>query len=55
MFLEADSADRVRTIEVLDPQGNRSRFVFEDIRENVGLKDGLFNFRVPAGVEVVKG
>lgn len=55
VYLEADAGDRVRSIEVLDPQGNRSRFVFEDIRENVGLKDGLFNFRVPAGVEVVKG
>ena len=55
VYLEADDALRVRTIEVLDPQGNRSRFAFEDIRENVGLKDGLFNFRVPAGVEVVKG
>lgn len=55
VYLEADGADRVRTIEVLDPQGNQSRFVFEDIRENVGLRDRLFQFRVPAGVEVVTG
>lgn len=55
VYLEADGADRVRTIEVLDPQGNQSRFVFEDIRENLGLRDRLFQFRVPAGVEVVTG
>jgi outer membrane lipoprotein carrier protein len=55
VFLEVDSGDRVRTIEVLDPQGNQSRFVFEDIRENVGLRDGLFQFRIPDGVEVVTG
>jgi outer membrane lipoprotein carrier protein len=55
VYIEADASLRVRSIEVLDPQGNRSRFVFEDIRENVGLKDGLFNFSIPKGVEVVKG
>lgn len=55
VYLEVDSADRVRTIEVLDPQGNQSRFVFDDIRENRGLRDGLFQFRIPQGVEVVTG
>ena len=55
VYIEADERRRVRSIEVLDPQGNRSRFVFDEIRENVGLKDGLFTFRVPSGVEVVKG
>ena len=55
VFLEVDAAERVRTIEVLDPQGNQSRFVFEDIRENLGLRDGLFQFRIPEGVEVVTG
>ncbi|HET8644986.1 MAG TPA: outer membrane lipoprotein carrier protein LolA, partial [Vicinamibacteria bacterium] len=55
VYMEVDAQDRVRGIEVLDPQGNQSRFSFEDIRENVGLRDGLFQFRVPAGVEVVTG
>ena len=55
VFVEVDERDRVRAIEVLDPQGNQSRFVFEDIRENVGLRDGLFQFRIPRGVEVVTG
>ncbi|HEY7410941.1 MAG TPA: outer membrane lipoprotein carrier protein LolA [Vicinamibacteria bacterium] len=55
VFLEADEQDRIRGIEVVDTQGNRSRFRFDDVRENVGLKDALFRFKVPAGVEVVKG
>jgi outer membrane lipoprotein carrier protein len=55
VYLEVDAGDRVHTIEVLDPQGNQSRFVFEDIRENVGLRDGLFQFHIPQGVEVVTG
>ena len=55
VFLEVDAGDRVRSIEVLDPQGNQSRFLFEDIRENVGLRDGLFQFKIPQGVEVISG
>jgi outer membrane lipoprotein carrier protein len=55
VYLEVDEGDRVRSIEVRDPQGNRSRFLFEQIRENVGLRESLFQFRVPKGVEVVTG
>lgn len=55
VLLEVDSRDRIRAIAIQDAQGNRSRFEFEDIRENVGLKDGLFRFRIPSGVEVVTG
>ena len=55
VFLEVDGSDRVRSIEVLDPQGNQSRFTFEDIKENLGLRDGLFQFQIPKGVEVVSG
>ena len=42
-------------VSVFDAQGNHSRFLFEAIRENVGLPDKLFRFRIPAGVEVVSG
>jgi outer membrane lipoprotein carrier protein len=55
VYLEVDGSDRVHAIEVLDPQGNQSRFLFEDIKENVGLRDGLFQFQIPKGVEVVTG
>lgn len=55
IYLDVDATDRIRTIEILDPQGNRSRFDFQDLRENVGLPDSLFHFDVPRGVEVVTG
>jgi outer membrane lipoprotein carrier protein len=55
IYLDVDATDRIRSIEILDPQGNRSRFDFQDLRENVGLPDGLFHFDVPRGVEVITG
>jgi outer membrane lipoprotein carrier protein len=53
--LDVDGADRIRAIALVDVQGNRSRFEFDGIKENVGLKDRIFEFRPPAGVEVVTG
>jgi outer membrane lipoprotein carrier protein len=53
--LEVDALGRITAIEIVDPQGSRSRFRFEAIRENVGLSDRLFHFEIPRGVEVVTG
>jgi outer membrane lipoprotein carrier protein len=53
--VDVDENDRIRAIAVTDVQGNRSRFAFDGIRENVGLKDRLFQFRTPPGVELVTG
>lgn len=55
VYVDADAAGRIRSIEIVDSQGNRSEFRFEAIRENVGLSDRLFRFRVPEGVEVFQG
>jgi outer membrane lipoprotein-sorting protein len=55
VFVDLDAADRVRGIQVEDAQGDRSRFEFDDIRENVDLPDRLFRFQVPPGVEVITG
>lgn len=55
VYLEVDTASRITSIEVLDAQGNRSRFRFERIRENVGVGDERFRFKIPRGVEVVEG
>lgn len=54
-LIEIDDADRIRSVQIVDAQGNRSRFDFEDIKENVGLKDSLFRFEIPRGVELVSG
>jgi outer membrane lipoprotein carrier protein len=55
LYVDVDGGDRIRAILVVDAQGNRSQFAFEDIRENVGLDDRLFRFEVPRGVEVIAG
>jgi outer membrane lipoprotein carrier protein len=55
VFVDVDDAARIHAIHVFDAQGNLSRFDFADIRENVGLKDRLFRFEIPRGVEVVSG
>jgi len=55
VFVDLDEVARIHAIHVFDAQGNLSRFDFADIRENVGLKDQLFRFEIPRGVEVVTG
>jgi outer membrane lipoprotein carrier protein len=55
VFVDVDAALRVRAIQVEDAQGDRSRFEFDAIRENVDLPDRLFRFQVPPGVEVITG
>jgi outer membrane lipoprotein carrier protein len=54
-FLSLDADARIRAVEIEDAQGSLSRFEFEEVRENVGVKDALFEFEVPRGVEVVEG
>jgi outer membrane lipoprotein carrier protein len=55
VLVDVDATDRIRAIAVTDTQGNHTRFEFDEIRENLGLKDRLFQFRIPPGVEVVSG
>ena len=55
VVVDVEPSGRVRQIQVEDAQGGRSRFRFDDIRENVGLPDKLFRFEPPAGVEVIQG
>jgi outer membrane lipoprotein carrier protein len=54
-FVDAEPTGRIRSILIEDPQGNRTRFRFESVRENTGLADRLFRFDVPPGVEVIHG
>jgi outer membrane lipoprotein carrier protein len=37
----------------VDPQGGRSVFTFTNLKENVGLTDNEFVFRMPRGVDVI--
>jgi outer membrane lipoprotein carrier protein len=55
VVVTADAGGRILRLDITDTQGNRSSFRFEDLQENVGLADKLFEFKIPRGVEVVAG
>jgi len=54
IVVEVDAATNfLRRVELHDVNGNVSAFTFSAIRANTGLKDDLFVFTVPKGVEVI--
>ena len=44
----------IRGLVTVDAQGGTSRFSFTNLKENVGLADKEFTFKMPHGVDVVK-
>ena len=44
---------QVMRVSLLDSQGNRTEFLFDEIRENRGLVDSMFRFSVPSGVDIL--
>jgi len=54
-YIDVEPSGLVRSILLEDVQGNRTRFRFEDLKENTGLPDKLFRFEIPSGVEVIRG
>jgi outer membrane lipoprotein carrier protein len=54
VLLEVRPSDgRVLRVVLIDAASNRTEFLFDDVRENVGLPESLFRFAIPSGVEVV--
>jgi outer membrane lipoprotein-sorting protein len=43
----------LRGLVTFDAQGGRSSFSFTNLKENPGLSDKPFDFRIPRGVDVV--
>ncbi|MCG6922008.1 MAG: outer membrane lipoprotein carrier protein LolA [Acidobacteria bacterium] len=54
-YVDVEPSGLIRSILLEDIQGNRTLFRFEDVRENTGLPDRLFEFEIPSGVEVIHG
>ncbi len=44
---------QIRYLVAVDRQGGRSAFTFSNLKENRGLTDKSFEFRIPRGVDVV--
>src|SRR5690606_4646639 len=47
------SSLQIRYLVAVDKQGGRSAFTFSNLKENRGLTDNIFDFRIPRGVEVI--
>ncbi len=55
LFLAVDPASyQIRVLSAADKQGGRSTFTFSEIKENTGLADKTFVFKIPPGTEVVR-
>ncbi len=44
---------QLRMLVTIDRQGGRSTFLFDKLKENVGVPDREFVFQIPRGVEVI--
>lgn len=44
---------QIRALSTLDRQGGQSTLVFNNLKENTGISDKEFEFRVPRGVDVI--
>jgi outer membrane lipoprotein carrier protein len=44
----------IKTVAIHEVSGNIATFQFSNLQSNTGLKGSLFEFSVPAGVEIVK-
>ncbi len=44
---------QIRTLVAAEREGGRSTFQFSNYRENTGLADKIFTFKIPRGVDVV--
>jgi outer membrane lipoprotein carrier protein len=54
-YIDVEPSGLIRSILLEDIQGNRTLFRFNEVRENTGLPDRLFEFEIPSGVEVIRG
>jgi outer membrane lipoprotein carrier protein len=45
---------QIRSLSTADSQGGQSTFVFTNLKENVGLADTTFAFKIPRGVDVFR-
>jgi outer membrane lipoprotein carrier protein len=44
---------QIRSLTAADKDGGRSAFTFTNYRENVGVSDKAFEFKIPRGVDVI--
>ena len=47
------ASHQIRALTAADRQGGRSTFEFRNYRENTGVGDDAFNFKIPKGADVI--
>jgi outer membrane lipoprotein carrier protein len=52
LIVDAATLD-IRGLQTIDAQGGKSTFSFTNLKENVGVADKEFAFKIPRGVDVV--
>jgi outer membrane lipoprotein-sorting protein len=52
LVVDPSSLD-IRGLQTIDAQGGKSSFSFTNLKENVGIADKEFAFKIPRGVDVV--
>ena len=52
--LVCDDAGFITGLIIYDKSGNTSSITFSDVKENAGLDDAQFRFKVPKGTEVIE-
>ena len=45
---------QIRSLTAAEQQGGRSSFAFTNYRENTGVDDKVFEFKIPRGVDVIR-
>jgi outer membrane lipoprotein carrier protein len=53
MLVFDPSSLTIRGLVTIDAQGGKSSFSFTNLKENVGLADKVFAFKIPRGVDVI--
>ena len=54
LILAVDTATlQIRGLVTVDAQGGQSSFSFTNLKENVGIADKAFEFKMPRGVDVI--
>lgn len=48
------SKGMIKEFHFVDPLGQKNIFLFSHIKNNIDLQDGLFTFKIPAGVDVIE-
>jgi outer membrane lipoprotein-sorting protein len=45
---------QIRGLTASDQQGGRSTFTFTNYRDNTGVADNVFAFKIPRGADVIQ-